>query len=272
MPTKNYSWLDEALSRRGLESGCITAVATPTAKEGVVAGFRLDQSSPLRLAHGMRDAVPESAAVLANASGLIVVENDSGFGCNPDVLAQASRRGRAASFAWTVNSVAVVSFAERGRFLTMVDLSLLPDAGGVPAVLQSICTPDLLADADTFNSAMTMVSEFAGVQLELQDLDSPKAAYPVSGTSELDTEFVEVSLSNEYPDIVREIDRLTPSSQRAVALELAAAALRSTGTTEPAELTPALEASASEDRLVALRRPAMRARIEHLPVTCTSST
>jgi hypothetical protein len=168
-----YAWMNEDLAWFGV-AACVT-VATGASRAELAEAFGADLASPPS-AFGIGRLVS-----FREISGCqVAIEVDGYQGIEPEVLAAASVRGRAASAFWNVNGLVKFGCAQDGQVLYIDDFAFDDDRRGLPGGLVPLV--DLVSvdldDEDEVDEterplrntvALAMVETFTGARVTPAD-------------------------------------------------------------------------------------------------------
>jgi hypothetical protein len=209
-----YRWLTDAWPTGLGEAGCVTVVVAGD-REKVLDAFAAEPDE--RVAIEDAAMVPSPHVALVDAEGGLIAVELSGYeGSRADVLARASRAGKAASVCWEIDGMVVVSFASRGRVVASGDLSVGADGAELPARLRALLPA---ADGDLVAAGGAMVERYTGIAVRAGVFESLGEAYVVNPRpEERALEHPErTSLRYDHPQLVAGVVSAEPATRRRVA-------------------------------------------------------
>lgn len=215
------------------EAGCLTVVVGADT-EKVLDAFAAESKERVSIEDASLVPTPHVAVADAAGGALVAVELNGYEGSRPEVLARASRRGKAASVYWEINGMVTVSCASRGRLVASADLSEGTEDADLPARLRTLLPA---ADDDLVAAGGAMVERYTGITVPPGVLDGLPEAYVVHPRPEQrDLETPDnTALNYDYPQLVRGIVAAGPAAQRRLAEWAAEQAVSVVGlTAEPA--------------------------------------
>jgi stage V sporulation protein SpoVS len=221
-----YRWLTDGWPTGLGEAGCVTVVVAAD-RETVLDAFAAEQIERVPIEDAADVSSPQVAVVDAG-NGQVAVELNGYEGSRPDVLARASRRGKAASVYWEINGMVIVSCASRGRLVASVDLSVDDQGADLPARLRSLLRAE---DGDLVAVGAAMVERYTGIAIQPGFLADLGEAYVVCPRpDERDIEDPErTTLRYDYPHLVSGIVSAAPTVRRRLAEWCAEQALATVG-------------------------------------------
>ncbi|WP_199516684.1 DUF6461 domain-containing protein [Nucisporomicrobium flavum] len=168
-PEHAYRWV----RRSPLAMAATITVVTGATVDQVLQAFGADPHRPepidaIQRDLSLRSSTDSWVSVLAAGDAVLVVEENTWRGTDPEVLVAASAGGRAGSMFWNVNALTQLSLAEHGRVLA----SFEPWGGEqVPAeVAAALDGVDFAEPGDRIEKGLVAVERFTGTGISAADL------------------------------------------------------------------------------------------------------